>query len=72
MNIEGCDNYLVFEDGVIINSKTGRILKSSFDGGGYYSLVLSKNGIKKSFKVHRFAPFFSLLVNSIKSSHFYV
>ena len=53
MNIEGYDNYLVFEDGSIVNSKTGRAMKPSIHISGYLMHGLSKNNIKKNFRVHR-------------------
>ena len=47
------DNYFVSNFGNIKNRKTNRILKPSNDKDGYKYVVLSKNGIKKTFKVHR-------------------
>lgn len=52
-SIEGFDNYLVSNKGRIMNGKTGRILRPADDGGGYDKVVLCKNGITSTKKVHR-------------------
>ena len=51
--IENYDNYFVSNFGNIKNSKTNRILKPSIHKKGYKLVVLCKNGIRKTFKVHR-------------------
>ena len=51
--IEGYENYLIFEDGVIINTKFSREMKPGLDKDGYYYIVLSKNNKQKTFKLHR-------------------
>ena len=51
-SIEGFENYLIFEDGVIINIKTGREMKLKIDNG-YYRVGLYKNGKQQNFLVHR-------------------
>ena len=51
--IEGYENYIIFEDGKIINTDTGREMKPSIDKMGYYFICLFKNGKKKFFKLHR-------------------
>lgn len=53
MKIKGYENYEVTTTGEVINVKTGRVLKPAKDGGGYLYVVLSKNGIKKNFHIHR-------------------
>lgn len=53
MKIKGYENYEVTTTGEVINVKTGRILKPGKDGGGYLFVILSKNGIKKNFHIHR-------------------
>ena len=45
--------YEISNFGNVRNFKTGRILKSNFVGKGYLAVQLSKNGIIKSFQVHR-------------------
>ena len=51
--IDGYDNYFVSNFGNVKNSKTNRILKSGFHPKGYKLVDISKNGIKKTFTVHR-------------------
>lgn len=51
--IKGYENYLVTEQGQIINSKTGRALKPSITANGYYRVNLRKNGQTKTLYIHR-------------------
>ena len=51
--IEGYENYLIFEDGVIINTDTGKEMKPSIDKDGYKLNGLTKNNKTKTFKLHR-------------------
>jgi len=51
--IDGYDNYFVSNFGNVKNSKTNRILKSGNHPKGYKLVDISKNGIKKTFTVHR-------------------
>jgi hypothetical protein len=51
--IEGFENYIVFEDGVVINTDTGKEKKSSLNNKGYYNICLYKNNKRKFFKLHR-------------------
>ena len=51
-SIEGYENYLIFEDGKIINTKSGREMKPC-SSGRYYSIQLCKNNRKKFFTIHR-------------------
>ena len=51
-SIEGFENYLIFEDGVIINMDTGREMKTHRDQG-YYKISLSKNATQKTLLLHR-------------------
>jgi hypothetical protein len=53
VTIADYDNYEINEDGQVRNKKTGRILKPWLGGCGYYYLALCKNGIPKTFKLHR-------------------
>tara|TARA_R110002096_G_scaffold136408_1_gene288939 strand:+ start:603 stop:1067 length:465 start_codon:yes stop_codon:yes gene_type:complete len=50
--IEGYENYLIFEDGVIINTDTGKEKKPKSDLG-YYRMGLYKDTKEKLFKLHR-------------------
>ena len=51
--IKDYENYLIFEDGVIINSKTGKELKPNINNMGYYIIGLSKDGKRNNFLIHR-------------------
>tara|TARA_R110002153_G_scaffold46235_1_gene130428 strand:+ start:14 stop:502 length:489 start_codon:yes stop_codon:yes gene_type:complete len=52
--IEGYENYTIFENGKIINTKFDRELtKGRLNNKGYYMITLSNNGIKKTFLKHR-------------------
>ena len=51
--IDGYDNYEVSNQGYVRNTDTGRVLKQGKNPNGYYFITLSKNGIGKSFKIHR-------------------
>ena len=51
--IEGYENYLIFEDGVVINSKSGREIKPCLSNMGYYIIGLSKDGKRNNFLIHR-------------------
>ena len=51
-SIKDYENYIIFEDGVIINTNTGKELKPKIDKG-YYRIGLSKNKKEKFFRLHR-------------------
>jgi hypothetical protein len=51
--IDGYDNYSVSSFGRVRNNKTGRILKKSIHGQGYYKVDLYKYGKAKSMNVHK-------------------
>ena len=51
--IDGYDNYEVSSHGFVRNNKTGRILKSCVDGGGYTQVMLRKDNKPKSYKIHK-------------------
>ena len=51
--IEGYENYIIFEDGKIINTLSGRELKPCLNNHGYYFICLCKDGKTKLFKLHR-------------------
>ena len=53
MKVKGFENYLITEDGKIINSKTGRTLKPDIIWDGYERVTLCKNGVTIRFRVHR-------------------
>ena len=51
--IKGFENYIIFEDGMIINFWTGLEIKTWIVQDGYYQTKLSKNGKPKHFYLHR-------------------
>jgi len=52
-SIENFEHYKIFENGDVINTKSGRIMKSKINNHGYKHIKLCKNGIRKNFMVHR-------------------
>jgi hypothetical protein len=53
-SIKDFENYLIFEDGVIINIETGKEVKPSLDKSlGYYRIGLTKNKKQKYYYLHR-------------------
>jgi len=52
-NIENYETYSVSDLGNVRNDKTGRSLKPRKDTSGYFIVDLCKNGIVKTFKIHR-------------------
>ena len=50
--IEGYENYLIFEDGVVINTKFDREMKLT-KTNGYYTVGLFKDRKQKIFTIHR-------------------
>lgn len=52
-NIDDFPTYCASSEGVIINKKTGRILKSSPDTSGYMTVHLTENGRGYTKRVHR-------------------
>jgi len=53
-SIEGYDNYVIFEDGMVINMDRGNILKASIsNSGGYNRIGLHKDGKEKKIYIHR-------------------
>ena len=53
MEIEGFENYLIFENGDVVNKKTGRKLKHLKDKEGYLKVCLCKNSKGYIRKIHR-------------------
>ncbi len=51
--IKGYENYLVFEDGVVLNFNTGRELKPDKTNRGYYRITVCKDNKTKRFTLHR-------------------
>lgn len=53
VNVQGYEMYLVSEDGVVVNSRTGRELKYDLSSAGYRRVTLSSEGKTKRMTVHR-------------------
>ena len=53
MEIEGYNNYLIYEDGRVQNKKTKRYLKNKTNSNGYICLKVCKDGITKNLSIHR-------------------
>tara|TARA_R110000803_G_scaffold142168_1_gene208517 strand:+ start:415 stop:861 length:447 start_codon:yes stop_codon:yes gene_type:complete len=53
MEVIGCDNYLIYEDGKVQNKKTKRYLKSAPNKKGYLHVCLYKNGKGNTHNIHR-------------------
>ena len=52
--IDGYENYVIFEDGKVINNNTGNEIKPFLSKTiGYYRICLCKNGKEKYFSLHR-------------------
>ena len=52
--VKGFENYVVFEDGVVINTDTGKELKPYLEKvNGYYRIGLYKNIKEYKFYIHR-------------------
>tara|TARA_R110001632_G_scaffold2424_5_gene10867 strand:- start:1003 stop:1491 length:489 start_codon:yes stop_codon:yes gene_type:complete len=53
MEIEGYEDYLIYEDGRVFSKYVKRYLKHGANKQGYLHVGLSKNGKKKSCSIHR-------------------
>ena len=51
--IKDYENYEIYDNGDVLNIRTGKILTGSIGENGYKYYRLSKNGIKKMFYAHR-------------------
>lgn len=47
------ERYEITDKGQVINKQTGRVLKHSINPSGYHIVVVSHNGQRKAFSVHR-------------------
>lgn len=52
-NIKNYENYIIYDDGTVINTITKTVLSGSIGENGYKYYRLSKNGKKKMFYAHR-------------------
>lgn len=53
VQIKGFDNYMINEDGDILNLSTNKIMKFYITNKGYKAIDLWKNGKKYKFLIHR-------------------
>ena len=53
MEIQGYENYLIYEDGRVFSKKRNRFLKPQNHNSGYKIIGLCKNNKVKSFLIHR-------------------
>ena len=53
MEINGFENYLIYEDGSIYSNKSKKYLKSTDSVHGYLRVKLCNNGKPKDFYIHR-------------------
>lgn len=53
MEIPEYESYTITEEGVITNSRTGRIMKQNPNPKGYLQVGLRKNNKQKMLKIHR-------------------
>jgi hypothetical protein len=51
--IAGFEDYLIYEDGRVFNKKRRRYLRLTLGCNGYLFIHLCKQGIRKSFNIHR-------------------
>ena len=51
--INGYENYSISSYGRVRNDKTGRILRASIDGHGYYKVGLCKDNKKRTMRFHK-------------------
>tara|TARA_R110001583_G_scaffold7231_1_gene36087 strand:- start:784 stop:1251 length:468 start_codon:yes stop_codon:yes gene_type:complete len=53
MEIEGYNNYLIFEDGKVYNQKFKRYLRPAVNGIGYLHVILYQDRKRKTAMIHR-------------------
>ena len=53
MEIYEYENYIIYENGDVLNVNTGKYLNPYTDKNGYKHIKLCKNGKGKIFKIHR-------------------
>ena len=51
--IENYEDYVISDQGRVFSYKRSIFLKPAKDGGGYLFVILSKNGVCKSHRIHR-------------------
>lgn len=71
VKVKNYEHYLIYNDGVIINSKKGNVLKPSKNQKGYLFVELSKNGYSKKFLVHRlvYETYIGIIENGLQINH---
>lgn len=53
VNIPGYEMYCVTEAGVVINTRTNKVLNTDMNSGGYLRVTLCVEGVAKRITVHR-------------------
>ncbi len=53
MEIQGYNNYLIYEDGKVFSKKRNKFRKATPDKDGYLRVGLCKDGKRETFKIHR-------------------
>lgn len=54
IQIDGCEHYTINNEGVVVNTQTGRVLKTDLNSSGYKRVTLwSKEQKRVRFLVHR-------------------
>ena len=53
VEVNGFENYVIHEKGVVFNKKTNKFMKTYQDRDGYERLKLSNKGNSKTFGIHR-------------------
>ena len=61
--------YQISNFGNVKNIKKNKLLKPAINKDGYYTLLLSKNGVQKSFKVHKLVASHFLKEPTIQVNH---
>ena len=53
MNVDGYENYLIYEDGRVFSKNNNKFLKPDTIRSGYFQIALYKNKERKRFLIHR-------------------
>lgn len=64
VKVEGYEMYLVNEEGTVVNSRTGRVLREDLSSAGYKRVTMSAEGKTKRMTVHRIVAETFLIKNN--------
>jgi hypothetical protein len=53
VEVNGFENYVIYENGTVFNNITQKEKKTYVDSDGYIRIKLSKNGLIRDFSIHR-------------------